>query len=74
MEAKKVLRNMSGGIGTAESIRIDHGNHCLDDDELTEELIRRKIPLTVCPLSNLRLKVINRMEEHPLRRMMERGF
>jgi adenosine deaminase len=54
--------------------RIDHGNHCLDDDKLTEELIRRKIPLTVCPLSNLRLKVIDRMEEHPLRRMMERGL
>ncbi len=54
--------------------RIDHGNHCLDDDKLTEELIRRKIPLTVCPLSNLRLKVIDRMEEHPLRRMMEHGL
>jgi adenosine deaminase len=54
--------------------RIDHGNHCLDDDKLTEELIRRKIPLTVCPLSNLRLKVVDRMEEHPLRRMMERGL
>ncbi len=54
--------------------RIDHGNHCLDDDKLTEELILRKIPLTVCPLSNLRLKVIDRLEEHPLRRMMERGL
>jgi len=54
--------------------RIDHGNHCLDDDNLVEELIRRKIPLTVCPLSNLRLKVIDSMERHPLRRMLERGF
>jgi adenosine deaminase len=54
--------------------RIDHGNHCLDDDKLAEELIRRKIPLTVCPLSNLRLKVIDSMERHPLRRMMERGL
>ena len=54
--------------------RIDHGNHCLDDDNLVEELIRRKIPLTVCPLSNLRLKVIDSMERHPLRRMMERGL
>jgi adenosine deaminase len=54
--------------------RIDHGNHCLDDDKLTEELIRRRIPLTVCPLSNLRLKVTGRLEEHPLRRMMERGL
>lgn len=54
--------------------RIDHGNHCLDDDKLAEELIRRKIPLTVCPLSNLRLKVVDRMERHPLRKMMERGL
>ena len=54
--------------------RIDHGNHCLDDDRLTEELIRRRIPLTVCPLSNLRLKVTGRLEEHPLRKMMERGL
>ena len=54
--------------------RIDHGNHCLDDDELAEELVRRRIPLTVCPLSNLRLKVVDRMERHPLRRMMERGL
>lgn len=54
--------------------RIDHGNHCLDDDKLTEELIRRRIPLTVCPLSNLRLKVTDRLEDHPLRRMMERGL
>jgi adenosine deaminase len=54
--------------------RIDHGNHCLDDDKLAEELIRRKIPLTVCPLSNLRLKVVDGMERHPLRKMMERGL
>lgn len=54
--------------------RIDHGNHCLDDAKLAEELVRRKIPLTVCPLSNLRLKVVDRMERHPLRKMMERGL
>ncbi len=54
--------------------RIDHGNHCLDDDNLAEELIRRKIPLTVCPLSNLRLKVVDSMERHPLQKMMERGL
>ncbi|UCH80053.1 MAG: adenosine deaminase [Nitrospiraceae bacterium] len=54
--------------------RIDHGNHCLDDYELAEELIRRRIPLTVCPLSNLRLKVVDSLERHPLRIMMERGL
>jgi adenosine deaminase len=54
--------------------RIDHGNHCLDDKELTEELIQRKIPLTVCPLSNLRLKVIDKIEDHPLLIMMQKGL
>jgi adenosine deaminase len=54
--------------------RIDHGNHCLDDNKLTEELIQRKIPLTVCPLSNLRLKVIDNIEDHPLRIMMKKGL
>jgi adenosine deaminase len=54
--------------------RIDHGNHCLDDDRLAEELIRLKIPLTVCPLSNLKLKVVDSMDKHPLKKMMQRGF
>jgi adenosine deaminase len=54
--------------------RVDHGNKCLDNDELAGELIRFKIPLTVCPLSNLRLKLIDSMQEHPLRRMMEKGL
>ncbi|NOZ69791.1 MAG: adenosine deaminase [Deferribacteres bacterium] len=54
--------------------RIDHGIHCLDDRALTEELARRRIPLTVCPLSNLRLRVIDTMESHPVREMMRSGL
>ncbi len=54
--------------------RIDHGNRSLDDARLVSSLVRRKIPLTLCPLSNLRLAVIRRMDEHPLREMMERGL
>jgi adenosine deaminase len=54
--------------------RVDHGNKCLDDDELTGKLIRFKIPLTVCPLSNLSLKLIDSMQEHPLRKMMKKGL
>lgn len=54
--------------------RIDHGNRALEDEELTQELAKKKIPLTVCPLSNLKLKVIDDMSEHPLKKMMEAGL
>jgi adenosine deaminase len=54
--------------------RIDHGNHSLDDDALVARLAREQVPLTVCPLSNLRLKVVADLAHHPLRRMMDRGL
>ncbi|MFH1012138.1 MAG: adenosine deaminase [Candidatus Peregrinibacteria bacterium] len=54
--------------------RVDHGNHCLDDDALVAELSYKKIPLTVCPLSNLKLRVVSDLARHPLKRMMERGL
>ncbi len=54
--------------------RIDHGIRCLDDIALTEELARRRIPLTVCPLSNLRLRVTETLQAHPVREMMQRGL
>ena len=43
--------------------RIDHGNRCMEDPELVAEIARRKIALTLCPLSNLALKVIDRIEQ-----------
>ena len=54
--------------------RIDHGNHSLDDDALVRRLARTGTPLTVCPLSNLKLGVISEMKCHPLREMMARGL
>ncbi len=54
--------------------RIDHGNACLDDPDLVRELAMRRIPLTVCPLSNLRLKVVTDMARHPLKTMMAQGL
>lgn len=54
--------------------RIDHGNNSLDDEKLVQELVNRKIPLTVCPLSNLKLKVVDKLENHPLKRMLENGI
>jgi adenine deaminase len=54
--------------------RIDHGNHALDDPALVERLVRARMPLTLCPLSNLRLRVIDDMRRHPLRTMLEKGL
>jgi adenosine deaminase len=54
--------------------RIDHGNRSLDDEALIGRLARERIALTVCPLSNLRLRVIDDLSRHPLRRMMDKGL
>ena len=54
--------------------RIDHGNASLDDPALLEMLAQRQIPLTVCPLSNLKLKVVPSMDVHPLKRLMDAGL
>jgi len=54
--------------------RIDHGNRSLDDDALVGRLVRERMALTVCPLSNLRLRVVDDLSHHPLRRMMDKGL
>lgn len=54
--------------------RIDHGNRSLEDPALVRRLAKDRMALTVCPLSNLRLCGVKRMEDHPLRRMMEAGL
>ena len=54
--------------------RIDHGVRALEDPDLMEELARRRMPLTVCPLSNVRLRVFDDMTAHPLKMMLDRGL
>ncbi|ATL65069.1 adenosine deaminase [Nocardia terpenica] len=54
--------------------RIDHGIRVLEDPALVERLVRERIPLTVCPFSNVRLRVVDRLADHPLRRMLELGL
>lgn len=54
--------------------RIDHGNRSLEDQVLVAELALRKIPLTVCPLSNLKLKVVKDMTRHPITEMLDKGL
>ncbi|GGN21433.1 MULTISPECIES: adenosine deaminase [Marinomonas] len=54
--------------------RIDHGNRALEDDQLIEEIKKRGLTLTVCPLSNLKLCVVNDMKDHPIKTMLKRGL
>ena len=54
--------------------RIDHGNRLLEDAALVGRLARERMALTVCPLSNLRLRVVDDLHRHPLRRMMEKDL
>ncbi len=63
-----------GALQLLNVSRIDHGNRSLEDPELVDELVRRQIPLTVCPLSNLKLKVVSNMTQHPLKTMLEKGM
>jgi len=52
--------------------RIDHGVQCLRDEKLVQELQVNQIPLTVCPLSNIKLHVFNTLKEHNLKKMLNK--
>jgi len=54
--------------------RVDHGVRCLEDDALVARLVADRIPLTVCPLSNLQLCVVPTMADHNLPRMLDAGL
>jgi adenine deaminase len=54
--------------------RIDHGVTAEEDPHLMRSLAERQIPLTVCPLSNVALKVFPRLEQHNLRRLLQAGL
>jgi adenosine deaminase len=54
--------------------RVDHGIRCMEDEELVERLVAEQVPLTVCPLSNVRLRAVDTLADHPLPRMLERGL
>ena len=61
-------------INLLEVSRIDHGNRCLNDAKLVEYIKEKEIPLTLCPLSNLKLKVINDLKEHPIKEMLDKDL
>ena len=54
--------------------RIDHGVQCLKDEKLVEKLRQNNIPLTVCPLSNVKLCVFDKLENHNLKKMLNKGL
>jgi adenosine deaminase len=54
--------------------RIDHGVKCLNDDRLVERLVTEQIPLTVCPLSNVKLRIFPELGQHNVGKLLERGL
>jgi len=63
-----------GAIRTLRVDRIGHGTRAEEDENLTDYLVEHKIPLEMCPLSNLKTGIIKSYEEHPVRRFFERGI
>ena len=57
-----------------KAVRIDHGVRCEEDPALCERLVAQQVPLTVCPLSNVKLAVFPRIEDHNLKRLLDRGL
>ncbi len=56
-----------------QAVRIDHGVRCVEDGDLVQELAKKRIPLTTCPLSNVRLCVYQKLEQHPLKKLLDAG-
>lgn len=54
--------------------RIDHGVRCLEDPALVQRLVAEQIPLTVCPLSNVRLRVFDTLAQHNLAQLLDAGL
>jgi adenosine deaminase len=54
--------------------RIDHGVRCIEDPRLVEKLRTEQVPLTVCPLSNVKLRVFRTLTEHNLKRLLDLGL
>ncbi len=63
-----------GALDTLGVERIDHGVRSLEDPHLMERLRRDQVPVTMCPLSNLALNVVERLEDHPIKEMMDLGL
>jgi adenosine deaminase len=65
---------ISEALDVLQVRRVDHGVRCEEDARLVARLARERVPLTVCPLSNVKLRVFRRMEDHNLKRLLDRGL
>ncbi|HXT02385.1 MAG TPA: adenosine deaminase [Elusimicrobiota bacterium] len=65
---------VSEALDLLKAERVDHGVRCLEDARLVARLAEENVPLTVCPLSNVKLRVVDRLEDHPLRKMLRAGL
>lgn len=65
---------IAGALDSLGAERIDHGVRCLEDPALVARLVRDRVPLTVCPLSNVRLRIFPTLADHPLKTMMDAGL
>lgn len=63
-----------GALNTLRVERIDHGVQALQDPLLMQRLASERIPLTVCPLSNVKLRVFDTLAQHPLKRLLDAGL
>ena len=66
--------NIHEALSLLEITRIDHGVRCTEDEALVKKLVAERIPLTVCPLSNLKLKVFEHMEQHNIVTLLRKGL
>ena len=75
MPAKRDRRPTSdSALDELKVRRIDHGVRCLEDPALVQRLARERVPLTVCPLSNLKLCVVPSLAAHPLPALLAAGL
>jgi adenosine deaminase len=64
---------ITNAIKALEVERIDHGVRCEEDPEVVDRLVRDRIPLTMCPLSNVKLRVFDTIRDHNLKRLLDLG-
>lgn len=63
-----------GALDLLKVERVDHGVRCLEDEALVQRLVKEQMPLTVCPLSNVRLCVYEKLADHPILEMLDKGL
>lgn len=73
-EGESIATGLEEAVELINAERIDHGIHILQEPELLQVLVERRTPLTVCPLSNVAVKSVDDIKNHPLKKMFEAGL